>query len=101
MTKPIGFYTSAMPQDGSYLDELQEKYGSTFADMPRTLKAALLMKVAENLLSAEVAITGSMVSQGELADLHAISAKVYRRVTIREQLGLAEAIVNQLKTRRA
>jgi hypothetical protein len=99
--RPLGFYTSAMPQDGSYLDEMQEKYGSTFADMPRTLKAALLMKVAENLLATEVQITGSMVSQGELADLHTISTEVYRRVTIREQLGLAEAIVNQLKQRRA
>lgn len=100
MTKPIGFYTSVMPDDGSYLDELQEQYGSTFADMPRTLKAALLMKVAENLLATEVQMSGTLVSNGELADLLPISAEIYRRLTIREQLGLAEAIVNQLKQRR-
>lgn len=101
MSKPLGFYTSAMPNDGSYLDEMQSKYGSTLADMPRTLKAALLMKLAENLLSTEIQLAGTMVSQGELSELHTISAEVYHRVTISEQLGLAEAIVNQLKQRRA
>lgn len=101
MVKPIGFYASVMPQDESYLDEMQEKYGSTFADMPRTLKAALLMKVAENLLATEVQMSGTMIAQGELAELHNISTEIHRCVTISEQLGLAEAIVNQLKERRA
>ncbi|MBW4635402.1 MAG: hypothetical protein KME30_26965 [Iphinoe sp. HA4291-MV1] len=88
-----------MPDDGSYIDELQQQYGSTFATMPRTLKAALLVKLAENLLSTEIKMAGYAVAEHEMNALQPIADNIYRRVTIGEQLGLAEAIVNQLKCR--
>ena len=97
--KPIGFYTSVMPQDGSYLNSLQEEYGSTFEKMPRTLKAALLLEIAENLYVVEEKMAGCFTATWgtDLAKQEAIAEEIYRRVTINEQMGLAEAIINQLK----
>ncbi len=30
MSNPLGYYTSVMPGDGSYLDALQQEFGSEF-----------------------------------------------------------------------
>jgi hypothetical protein len=100
MTKPIGYYTSVMPGDGSYLDELQEEYGSTFERMPRTLKAHLLVEIAKSLLTAEVSITGTIQADIELQSKEEIAQNIYRSVPIKEQIGWAEAIINQLKAPR-
>ena len=62
MSKPIGYFTSAMPGDGSYLDELQQQYGSTFEQLSKIEKLLLLHGVVQNILSAEINVQGSTVA---------------------------------------
>jgi hypothetical protein len=87
MNKPIGYFTSTMPGDGSYLDELQQQYGSTFEHLNKVEKLLLLQNIAQTLLaSAQALSTVLPIIQG-----------LYKRVTLADLLGLAEALVNQLK----
>jgi len=100
MSKPIGFYTSAMPGDGSYLDSLQQQYGSTFEQLSKIEKLLLLHGVVQNLLSAEINIQGSTVAASAVSTVSTIAQSINKRVTLDEHLGLASALINQLKYQR-
>ena len=100
MSKPIGFYTSAMPGDGSYLDSLQQRYGSTFSELSKIEKLLLLHGVVQSLLNAEINIQGSTVAASAVSTVSTIAQSINKRVTLDEHLGLAEALINQLKYQR-
>jgi hypothetical protein len=100
MSKPIGYFTSAMPGDGSYLDELQQRYGSTFSELSKIEKLLLLHGVVQNLLSAEINVQGSSVAASAVSTVSTIAQSINKRVTLGEHLGLAEALINQLKYQR-
>ncbi|WP_375493783.1 hypothetical protein [uncultured Nostoc sp.] len=100
MSKPIGYFTSAMPGDGSYLDELQQQYGSTFEQLSKIEKLLLLHGVVQNLLSAEINLQGSSVAAAAVSTVSLIAQSINKRVTLGEHLGLAEALINQLKYQR-
>ncbi|WP_225225972.1 hypothetical protein [Komarekiella delphini-convector] len=100
MNKPIGFYTSAMPGDGSYLDELQQRYGSTFEQLSKIEKLLLLHGIVQNLLNAEINIQGSSVAAAAVSTVSLIAQSINKRVTLGEHLGLASALINQLKYQR-
>jgi hypothetical protein len=97
MNKPIGYFTSTMPGDGSYLDELQQQYGSTFEQLNKVEKLLLLQNIAQTLLGAEINVIGSTVSASALSTVSPIIQGLYKQVTLADLLGLAEALVNQLK----
>ncbi|WP_414755896.1 hypothetical protein [Anabaena sp. CCY 9910] len=97
MNKPLGFFTSTMPGDGSYLDELQQQYGSTFEQLSKVEKLFLLQNIAQTLLGAEINVIGSTVSASAVSTVSPIIQGLYKRVTLGDLLGLAEALVNQLK----
>ncbi|MBG1268702.1 hypothetical protein [Nostoc sp. WHI] len=97
MSKPIGFFTSTMPGDGSYLDDLQSVYGSTFEKLGRTEKLLILESVVKNLIVAETAIHGLKSSAEAIAHASSITPGIRESVGINEHLGLAEALINQLK----
>lgn len=97
MSKPIGYFTSTMPGDGSYLDDLQTRYGSTFEKLGRTEKLLILESVVKNLLQAETAAHG-LISTGQAMVLaSSITPGIRESVKLTEQIGLAEALINQLK----
>ncbi|MBW4428997.1 MAG: hypothetical protein KME50_32440 [Nostoc desertorum CM1-VF14] len=100
MSKPIGYFTSAMPGDGSYLDELQQRYGSTFEQLSKIEKLLLLHGVVQNLLSAEINLQGSSVAAAAVSTVSLIAQSINKRVTLGEHLGLASALINQLKYQR-
>lgn len=97
MSKPIGYFTSAMPGDGSYLDELQQQYGSTFEKLGRTEKILILESVVQNLLQAEIAGHGLASKTSSMALASSITPRIRESVKLDEHLGLAEALINQLK----
>lgn len=97
MSKPIGYFTSTMPGDGSYLDELQQQYGSTFEKLGRTEKLLILESVVKNLLQAETAAHGIKATTSSMALASSIIPNIRESVEIGEHLGLAEALINQLK----
>jgi hypothetical protein len=97
MNKPLGYFTSTMPGDGSYLDELQQQYGSTFEHLNKVEKLLLLQNIAQTLLGAEINVIGNAVSASALSTVSPIIQGLYKRVTLADLLGLAEALVHQLK----
>lgn len=100
MSKPIGFFTSTMPGDGSYLDDLQSLYGSTFEKLGRTEKLLILESVVKNLLQAETAAHGLKSTVSSMALASSITPGIRESVKLNEQIGLAEALINQLKYQR-
>ena len=100
MSKSIGYFTSVMPGDGSYLDELQQQYGSTLEQLGKVEKLLLLHSVVQNLLNAEVNVSGRNAAVNALSTVSPIAQGLHKRVQIGEHLGLAEALINQLKYQR-
>ncbi|MBU7584450.1 MAG: hypothetical protein KAF91_16305 [Nostoc sp. TH1S01] len=100
MNKPIGYFTSTMPGDGSYLDELQQQYGSTLEQLGKVEKLLLLHSIVQNLLSAEINVQGGSAAVEALSTVSPIVQGIHKRVKIGEHLGLAEALINQLKYQR-
>ncbi|WP_414572714.1 hypothetical protein [Nostoc sp. CCY 9925] len=89
MSKPIGYYTGYTPGDGSYLEELQEKYGSTFEKMSKREKLFLVSTLASHLCVAE---------QGETRDeIYILSVDLQSKLPASEQAGLLEALVAQIR----
>ncbi|BBD63537.1 hypothetical protein NIES2109_64120 (plasmid) [Nostoc sp. HK-01] len=89
-----------MPGDGSYLDELQQQYGSTFEQLGKVEKLLLLHGVVQNLLSAEINVQGGSAAVNALSTVSPIVQGIHKQVQIGEHLGLAEALINQLKYQR-
>ncbi|MHC5722630.1 MAG: hypothetical protein ACYTXY_00415 [Nostoc sp.] len=100
MSKPIGFFTSAMPGDGSYLDYLQSIYGSTFEKLSKTEKLLILESVVKNLIVAETGMHGLNYRAAAVAQASSITPGIRESVSLSEQIGLAEALINQLKYQR-
>ena len=73
MSKPIGYFTSTMPGDGSYLDDLQSLYGSTFEKLGRTEKLLILESVVKNLIQAETAAHGVKSTSQAMAHASSIT----------------------------
>jgi hypothetical protein len=100
MTKPIGYYCSVTPGDGSFLDELQEELGSTFEELNRIEKLLLLHTLTTNLLQTEIILVGSYPSDQAQMKMTPVMRDINKNLLIGEHLGLIDAIVNQLKYQR-
>ncbi|OYE02789.1 hypothetical protein [Nostoc sp. 'Peltigera membranacea cyanobiont' 232] len=100
MTKPIGYYCPVTPGDGSFLDELQEEFGSTFEELNRLEKILLLHSLTSNLLQTEIKMVGSYPASQAQQRTTPVIKSVRKNLLIREHLGLIDAIVNQLKYQR-
>ncbi|MBC1222323.1 hypothetical protein GNF10_36510 [Nostoc sp. UCD121] len=100
MAKPIGYYCSVTPGDGSFLDELQEELGSTFEELNRLEKLFLLHTLTTNLLQTEVNMVGSCPASQAQMRMTPVMKDINENLLIREHLGLIDAIVNQLKSQK-
>ena len=49
MSKPIGYYTNYTPGESGLLEDLQQRWGATFANMTRKQKLYLVVALASNL----------------------------------------------------
>ncbi|QIR41951.1 hypothetical protein HCG51_35340 (plasmid) [Tolypothrix sp. PCC 7910] len=63
MNKPLGYYCAVTPGDGSYLDWLQDTYGSQLEGIPRLEKLHLLQAITVNLLNAQIATEGRYIKE--------------------------------------
>jgi len=100
MTKPIGYYCSVTPGDGSFLDELQEEFGSTFEELSRIEKLVLLHSLTTNLLQTEVNTVGGYPASQAQMRMTPVMKDINENLLVGEYLGLIDAIVNQLKYQR-
>lgn len=100
MTKPIGYYCSVTPGDGTFLDHLQKQYGSTFEKLTRLQKLYILSSLIANLTQAEISLIGNYQASEEMNGITSVIGQTKKYLKIGEHLGLADAIINQLKYQR-
>ncbi len=100
MTKPIGYYCSVTPGDESFLDYLQNQYGSTFEKLTKLQKLQILVSLIGNLTQTEIKMIGSYPATQEMNAIAPTLAEIREHLKLGEHLGLAEAIINQLKHQR-
>lgn len=100
MPKPLGFYTSVMPNDGSYLDHLQTNYGSTLSGLSTAQKLVLVQAVAANLMNALVHQHGTdyALPSDKADEAKQIAALIKQHVQVRELPGFLEALSNQINS---
>jgi hypothetical protein len=100
MTKPIGYYCAVTPGDGTFLDYLQNQYGSTFEKLTKLQKLYILTSLVGNLTNTQIETIGSDSSTEEINAITNLIAQIRQHLTIGEHLSLADAIINQLKAQR-
>jgi hypothetical protein len=100
MTKPIGYYCSVTPGDGSFLDELQKEFGSTFEKLTLLQKAYILSSLINNYANAQISVVGTWQAKDEINEIANVVDEIKKRLVIGEHLGLADFIINQLKKAR-
>ncbi len=89
MSNPIGYYTGYTPGDGSCLEELQKKYGSTFEEMTKREKLFLVSTLASHLCVAQ---------SGETRDeIYILSVDLQAKLPASDQAGLLEALIAQIR----
>lgn len=93
MSKPLYYYAG----ESNYLDYLQEIYGSTFIGLTKVQKLALLSHVANTLLNVEISLQGTAIVDEELNEAYSICDDLNKELTIGYFIGLADALVNQIK----
>lgn len=100
MTKPVGYYCSVTPGDGSLLDELQEEFGSTFEGLTKLQKLQILNTLINNLTDAHIKTISSRAATEEANAVTPVINQIKQNLSIGEHLSWADAIVNQLKCQR-
>ena len=91
MSKPLGYFTSAMPNDGSLLDEMQEIWGSTFSALNDAHRYWMIMELAKDL-------NGEEAQPESERDSEVVCALERRSELSRgDKIGLMEALINQIK----
>ncbi|MBA3920259.1 MAG: hypothetical protein H0X31_00550 [Nostocaceae cyanobacterium] len=93
MSNPLGFYTSVMPGDGSYLDVLQQTYGSELEGLTTAQQLILVQGVAAALM-----LHVEEMKPNEIKDISAIVKLTQQHVTVGNLPGLLECIANKLNT---
>ncbi|MEH1933847.1 MAG: hypothetical protein V7L14_08975 [Nostoc sp.] len=88
MTKPLGYYTNYTPGDNSYLEKVQEEYGSTFEKMTKREKLSILMILVSNISAQQ--------EGGVRGEIYAVAREMTDHLSLRDQTGIMEAIVSQV-----
>jgi hypothetical protein len=89
MTKPIGHYTSYTPGDRSYLESLQERYGSFFEKITKREKLFLVSSLASQLCGDASGETRN--------EIYEVGVEIQQCLPISDQEGLLEALVAQIR----
>ena len=93
MSQPLGYFCSYTPGDGGLLGDMEESWGSQFQELNNSERLWLLFTLL-GTMSADTsdhydpyAVDSSIVPVGER----------FRELGFSDQLGLAEALINQIK----
>ena len=89
MSKPLGYYTSYTPGDRSFLDQLQETYGSKFEVLSKREKFFLIESIASNL--------GDSLEELPRDEIYQLQLSINTNLSESDKAGLIEALINQLR----
>ena len=98
MTKPLGYYTNYTPGDDGLLAEMQEAWGAQLESLTNVERTWMIVKIAENLCADFCCeIEDDSVREGVEKAVERICEDELSRS---DQLGLLDALVNQVKSSR-
>ena len=89
MVKPLGYYTSVMPNDDSLLDEMQSAWGSTFEVLNNCQRCWMIQMLASKL-------------QEEFYEDHDLDGDVeemterFDELSTGQKMGLIDALIHQI-----
>lgn len=89
MSHPVGYYTNYTPGDGSYLEALQETYGSWFEQMTKREKFVILTVLCSHC--------GCEEDGNCRAEIFDVARELTRELTAVDQAGVIEALINQIR----
>lgn len=89
MSKPLGYYTSYTPGDGSLLERVQEEYGSTFERITKREKLVILTVLASYI--------GCQLDGDVRAEIFAIAREMTDKLSPSDQAGIMEALISQIR----
>ena len=89
MSKPLGYYTSYTPGDESFLENVQEQYGSTFEKMTKREKLHILMILTANI--------GAQLDGDVRGEIYEVARAMTNQLPLSDQAGIMEAIISQVR----
>lgn len=89
MTKPLGYYTSYTPGDDSFLETVQEQYGSAFEKMTKREKLSILMILTSNL--------AAQLDERVPGEIYGVAREMVAKLSLSNQAGVMEAIISQIR----
>ncbi|MEH1905848.1 MAG: hypothetical protein V7L04_31835 [Nostoc sp.] len=89
MSKPLGYYTSYTPGDDSFLERVQQEYGSTFEKMTKPEKLSILMILSSNI--------GAQLDGGVRGEIYTVAREMTNQLSLSDQAGIMEAIISQVR----
>ncbi|MBW4673356.1 MAG: hypothetical protein KME52_04865 [Desmonostoc geniculatum HA4340-LM1] len=90
MTKTVLYYTNYKPGDGSFLEKLQQQYGSKFEQMTRREKLLLIECIAGDLGE-------SSLEELPRDEIYHLQVEVNTKLSSDDKTGLIEALINQIR----
>ncbi|MBH8553322.1 hypothetical protein I8751_13245 [Nostocaceae cyanobacterium CENA357] len=89
MSKPLGYYVSYTPGDESFLEDLQERYGSTLEKIGNREKLYLIGVLASQL---------SVKTPGEIrTEIYELATEINDSLQTSDRAGLIEAMIAQVR----
>jgi hypothetical protein len=94
--KPLGYYTGYTPGDDGLLAEMQEAWGSQLESLTNVERTWMITKIGENLCADfDETEDDNSIREG----VEKVIERIWNNELSRsDQLGLLEALVNQVKT---
>ena len=89
MSKPLGYYTEYTPGDDSFLERVQEKYGSGFEKITKREKLVILTVLASHL--------GCQLDGDVRSEIFAIATQIRDQLSLSDQAGIMEALIAQIR----
>lgn len=89
MSKPLGYYTGYTPGDDSFLERVQEKYGSGFEKISKREKLVILTVLTSHL--------GCQLDGDVRSEIFAIATEMRDQLSLSDQAGIMEALIAQIR----
>ncbi len=93
MTKPLGYYTNYTPGDGGLLQDMEESWGGTFEALNNSERLWMLFSLIGNI----TADASENYNPGEIRESIVPAIERFDELSFYDQLGLAQALIEQIK----
>ncbi|MBW4504865.1 MAG: hypothetical protein KME57_36315 [Scytonema hyalinum WJT4-NPBG1] len=93
MSKPIGYFCNHTPGDSGLLGDMEESWGSTFEQLNNSERLWMLFSLIGNI----TADASENYEPGEIREYIVPAIERFGELSFSDQLGLAQALIEQIK----